>query len=259
MAKYADYLPGGEKYTGPEVEPEEVEIVEAKEQQEERETSTPEINWQKRYEDLEKFTSQQGQQMGEYRKMIDEFITTPDEPEVEVQPITSDDLFDNPEEAVRRAVDSHPAIQEARDIKKTYEERQVQEANDAFRAKHPEFEETIQKPEFVNWITQDPTRIELAQRADGYDMIAADALFSLWKVEQSAAQAAAEVTQTANVAAVSLEAGTGAEPPAPERYSRSHMLNMKTRAKQGDSEAEAYVKAHGAAYREALAQGNVRD
>ena len=54
-------------------------------------------------------------------------------------------------------------------------------------------------------------------------------------------------------------AACSAEAPAPERYSRSDMLNQKIRAKQGDSTAEAYVRANAVAYREALMQGNVRD
>jgi hypothetical protein len=37
------------------------------------------------------------------------------------------------------------------------------------------------------------------------------------------------------------------------------MLQQKIRAKQGNHEAQAYVKQHGAAYRIALGEGNVRD
>lgn len=256
MADIKDYMPGGKHYKGPEVE---AEIDDAAQQQEERIDSTPEdTDWQKRYSDLEIAYSRQGQQMGDYRKLIDEFVTTTpdDSPDsVESSPITPDDIYENPDEAVRRAVDSHPAIKRVQDLELALEQQRALSMRDDFTARHPDFETTVKTPEFANWVAENQMRTELAQRGDRYDLTAADALLTLWDAENAASQ----VQRETDIDALGLETGTGVDSPAPERYSRSAMLEQKIRAKQGDLKAEAYVKAHAVHYREALGQGNVRD
>ncbi len=253
MATYEDYLPGGSKYTGPE-EVLETEIEAAEVQQEERVSTPVDVDWEKRYTDLEVAYSRQGQQMGDYRALIDEHISTPDTEATgptEVSPITPDDIYEDPDAAVRRAIDSHPAIQEAKELKQELANQKAQSDRNDFVAKFPNMQETIASPEFANWVNEDPTRLELARRADGWDLASADALFTMY---DNKAPAVAEAPPV-----VELESGYGSEAPAPEQYSRSAMLQQKIRAKQGDYEAQAYVKAHGAAYRIALGEGNVRD
>jgi len=263
MAEIKDYLPGGKLYKGPEVDVLDEQIEEAGKQQEEREASTPDnVDWQKRYKDLEVAYSRQGQQIGDYRKLIDEFVsTTPDESaddSDEVSPITPDDIYENPDEAVRRAVDSHPAIKRAKELEKELEATKRLAIQEEFNKKHPTFQTDVSDPKFANWVHADPTRVELALRADRFDMIAADALFTLYEATKTAKKVERQ-TSSDLIDQVGLESGSGAEAPAPERYSRSEMLAQKIRAKQGDAQAEAYVRAHATRYRNALAAGNVRD
>jgi len=253
MARYEDYLPGGKNYTGPEeVLGEEIEA--AGEQQEERVSTPVDVDWEKRYNDLEVAYSRQGQQMGDYRALIDEHITSTPETEAagptEVNPITPDDIYEDPDAAVRRAVDSHPAIQEARDLKKELADAKLLTERNEFTARHPDMQATIASPEFANWVNEDPLRLELARRADGWDIASADALFTMYEGN----------TGKPEVPPVpELESGYGSDSPVAEQYSRSDMLQQKIRAKQGDHAAQAYVKANGAAYRIALGEGNVRD
>lgn len=239
------------------------EANEATKQEEDRKDSTPEVDWEARYLELEKHNSRQAQDLGNYRKLVDEYISTgptPDkEPVEEVQPITSDDIFDNPDEAVKRAVDSHPAIREAEELKKRLEEQERQRAFEQFAERHSDFTDIASDPAFQNWVLENPTRTQLARAADAMDLTAADALFSLYKAEKGLSQVTAEQQQARDIANASLESPTGAEPPAPESYSRSAFMEKLVRSKQGDLEAERYVEAHYPAYRKALAEGNVRD
>ena len=251
--KYEDYA----HLAKPQEEKVDEEISEAQQQQEDRQESTPDLtDWEKRYKDLEVAYSRQGQQIGEYRKLVDDYLNSTPEPEEtqEVNPITSDDIFDDPNSAVARVVENHPAIKRVTELEKELAQTRADAAREAFRAKHPGFDEAVSSPEFANWVNSDQTRIELAQRADKFDMIAADALFSLYEAEHAKPASAQPVADE-----VSLESGSGAEPPAPERYSRSEMLRVMTRAKQGDMQAQEYYKAHAKAYREAVIAGNVRD
>ncbi len=256
MAKYEEYAKKVSEETVVEKE-----LKEAADQQEERKVSTPD-NWEKRYKDLEVAYSQQGQQIGDYRKLVDDYISTPDDSQndsVEVSPITTDEIYENPDEAVRRAVDSHPAIKEAKQLKEDIAVQKVEALRETFLAAHPDFEETVQSPEFATWVKESPTRIDLATRGNDFDMTSADALFTIWEAEQAATQTSEETQSVEALEAVGLESSAGAEAPAPERYSRSEMLEQKIRAKQGNDEAERYVKAHAVRYREALGQGLVRD
>jgi len=258
MAKYEDYVHLAQKSN--EENAVDNEIIQASEQQEERETSTPDTDWQKRYKDLEVAYSRQGQQLGDYRQLVDGYVETFSTPEdeaadsQEVSPITPDDIYENPDEAVRRAVDSHPAIKRAQELEKELEQTRREAIMAEFNTRHPDFQETVKTPEFANWITEDQTRLELIKRADNFDMVAADALFTMYE-----AMNATPVVSDAELDQVSLESGSGAEAPAPETYSRREMLQIMTRAKQGDRAADDYYKAHAKSYRDALQAGNVRD
>lgn len=260
MAKYEDYA-----HLAAQVRPEEnavnAEIVDASSQQEDRQESTPDrTDWEKRYKDMEVAYSRQGQQLGDYRQLVDGYVdamgSTPEPAEEarEVSPITPDDIYENPDQAINKAIDQHPAILRAQELEKELEQTRRDAVMAEFSTRHPDFKETVKTPEFANWIIEDPTRQELIKRADNFDMVAADALFTLYE-----GQTAANVAQSAAIDNVGLESGSGAEPPAPDTYSRREMLQIMTRAKQGDVAADDYYKAHAPAYREALAAGNVRD
>jgi hypothetical protein len=261
MANIADYLPGGEK------DPSQAggiddEITQAGNQQQARVNATPEVNWEDRYKELEKLNSRQAQDLGTYRKMVDEYITapTPATPVVEeVRPITVDDLYDNPDEAVNRAVESHPAIQEARQIKESMERQLLEDSMKEFQTRHPDYHEIGADPAFRNWVEEDHMRQELYQRGNSYDLSAADALFSLYKAENNVTQMTTEAEQQQQIAAVNLEDSSSVMVNEAPKYSRSEYVDTLMRARQGDLTAERWVERNAAGYRLALASGNVRD
>lgn len=273
MAKFEDYLPGGAK--DPDGGVLDAEINDAQQQQEARHEnprdpqtgqfvspSTPTVDWETRYKELEKLNSRQAQTLGEYRKTIDEFIVHPtpskpaDDHKNEPATFSLDDFYDHPDEAIRKIVDSHPAIQEARELKKASIEAKRNQDLQAFATRHPDYTEIGQSPEFQNWVMENPTRVDLFQRGDQYDFSAADALFSLYKAEKGLNQANSE----REIAQAELEASSGElMPPEKPKYSRSEYINKLTRARQGDLDAEEWIKSNAAGYRMALEVGNVRD
>lgn len=263
MANFEDYLPGGAKDPNGGLD---AEINDAQNMQEARQrdpatgqfTATP-IDWEQRYKELEKLNSRQAQTLGDYRKVIDEFIQNPTPaeatPQEELSPITAEDLYENPNEAVMRAVESHPAIREARELKQKMVAQERQSALDQFATRHGDYQEIGGSPEFQNWVAENPMRMELFQRADSYDFSAADALFSLYKAERGM-RAQSQANEAAHAELVSSSGELVQEPP---RYSRSEYIDKLTAAKQGDLKAEDWVKRNAAGYRQALASGNVRD
>lgn len=257
MAKYEDYLKTVQSNT---VEGIEGEIKDAKDQQTARLDDATQVDWEKRYGELEKLNSRQAQTLGDYRKTIDEFITNPTPSEVAASaeahsPITSEELYDDPNAAVLRAVESHPAIQEARNLKATYEQDRRQAALNDFADRHEDYTEIVATPEFQNWVADNPTRTDLFQRGNQYDFSAADALFSLYKAEMGLNQA----SNAQEIAQAELVSGTSEITQDKPTYSRSEYINYFKRSRQGDLEAEDWVKTHSANYRIALGEGNVRD
>ena len=261
MANIEDYLPGGEKHPSTAGGLDD-EIAQAGNQQQARETATPETNWEDRYKELEKLNSRQAQDLGTYRKMVDEYIVapTPATPAIEEKrPITVDDLYDNPDEAVNRAVESHPAIQEARKIKEQIERQQLENSMKEFETRHPDYSEIGSDPAFRNWVEEDNMRQELYQRGNSYDLSAADALFSLYKAENNITQMTSEAEQQQAIAAVNLEDSSSVMVNEQPKYSRSEYVDKLMRARQGDLDADRWVTRNAAGYRNALASGNVRD
>ena len=276
MAKIEDYLPGGSKDPNAGRDALQGSIDDASSRQQERQRdpdtgqfistdSTPvsaQTDWETRYKELEKLNSRQAQTLGEQRRIIDDYIvngsSTPAQPEPQnepLPPITAEDLYEDPDAALRRAVDNHPAIREAQKLKEQYEEQQRNTALQAFQERHPDYQDLAQTPEFQNWVTGDPTRVELWTRGNSYDFSAADALFRLYKAEKGLAQS----TEQQSIEQAELVSSSGELTQEPPKYSRSEYIDTLMRAKQGDLNAEEWIKRNAAGYRQALATGNVRD
>lgn len=92
--------------------------------------------------------------------------------------LTTDALFEDPDKAILDVVRSDA---EARDRQR--DERTARLEAEVlltrFERKHPKFQETMQSPEFTDWIQKSPYRARLAQNAAQGDFLAADELFSL--------------------------------------------------------------------------------
>ena len=259
MAKFEDYLPQGAKDPQGGIAD---EIEDAQQQQQARQLdATPEVDWQERHRQLEILNSRQAQTLGEYRQTIDQFISNPtpaqaDPSEESLSPPSIDDFYEDPNAAVLKAVESHPAIRDARELTKRVEADRIQAELDRFTERHADYQDIGGSPEFQNWVVDNPTRLDLFQRGNQYDFNAADALFSLYKAEKGLTQA----TNEQEIQQAELVSSSGdLAPTAPAKYSRSEYIRNLTRARQGDLEMEDWVKANAAGYRMALESGNVRD
>jgi len=265
MAKYEDYVV-------PNADGIDEQITDAAKQQEARQrdpetgqfisdpAATPNVDWEQRYTELEKLNSRQAQTLGEYRHTIDEFISGPTpaitpEPLPSPSPITVDELYEDPNAAVAKAVDNHPVVQEARALREQLETDQRNKSAKEFQGKHPKFQELVVTPEFQNWVVEDETRKDLMRRAHQYDFSAADALFTLYEMEKGLTQVRAQQ----DIQQAELVSSSGEMVKEPPRYSRQEYINKLKRARQGDLECDEWVKANAANYRMALQSGNVRD
>lgn len=276
MARYEDYAKAHLERQEREQAELGKEIAEAKEQQTQRQETPAPSGFEmperfkgkspeevaQSYVELEKAYSRQGNDLGEMRKLVDTLAqtntttVTPTEPEPKVEPISTDDLWNDPNEAIHSAVDASPAMKRVAELEAKLAETQRDNAIRAFKEQHPNYNTVVASPEFQNWVNERPERLEALHRADSqWDLSTADVLLTAFEQEQKVK----ELESRGTFAAATTESPGGNEPPVEATFSRSEWVRKMIRAKQGDLEAEDYIKRNSAAYTKALSTNNVRD
>ena len=131
------------------------------------------------HQEAEKLMSRQAQEVGEVRKLADELIKSQLKPKPEPEVAEEVDFFENPQEAVRRAVESNPKVLAAEQYAISVQRQQAQQT---MMQKHPDAPAIVNDPEFQNWVRSSRVRERLFQQADAeYDFDAADELLSTFK------------------------------------------------------------------------------
>ena len=187
------------------------------------------------HQEAEKLLGRQSSEVGELRKVVDDYISTQTQPiapqQQHVEPEDDIDFFTNPQGAVNRAIENHPKIREAQQYTEQYKK---QSSLATLQAKHPDMQTILSDPKFAEWIKASKIRTQLFVAADQqYDADSADELFSLWKERKTVAQQTAQVEkqarkQTLKAANTGNARGTG-EGSRKKTYRRSDIIKlMKT-------------------------------
>jgi hypothetical protein len=180
-----------------EEQPQEEQVTEPEAKEEEE--SLPEKYQGKSVKDIiamhqnaEQLLGKQGQEVGELRKIVDDFINsqTVSNNAHSEQEFNEEDFFTNPKDAVQKLVESHPSIQQSRQLA---EQLKKQEALAQLKSAHPDFNEVISNPKFMEWVAKSKVRTRLLKEADSsYDFDSADELFTLWKERQDTVKSTVE-------------------------------------------------------------------
>lgn len=199
----------------------------------------------KSYSELESAYSRQGQELGDARRLASSLaeleVQTSKNTVQARQPVSTDDLLTDPDKAINEAIETHPAVKQARE---TADQLERQLALNKFEKSHPNFRETASDNKFQEWVNSTPGLKRLARDADGYDMDAADTLFSLWKekVEMQAEierKAADRENKRKQEQEGTLEGASGTDASSETIYSRAEFRELQRRALLGDRSAMA--------------------
>ena len=189
----------------------------------------------KMHQEAEKMIGRQAQEVHEVRSLADQLLKQQLESKATKQPTEQtqeEDFFADPQAAVSRTVDQHPAVLEAK--KASLELKRMQTAQQ-LNAKHPDFMEIAQNAEFQNWVKASPIRIDLFTKADAeFDFPAADELLSTYKelkqirATQQAEQVKAVETKAQDTAlkAASVDVGGSGEV-SRKIYRRADLIKLK--------------------------------
>jgi len=260
MAKFiseSEYEENDEEISSLEETPEE----EQPQQEEEVEEEIPEKYQNKSIKDVvrmhqeaEKAMGRQSSEVGELRKIVDDFVKAQLAKEEEAHNSTEEvDFFDDPQKAVDYAIANHHKIKEAETVSA---QLRMQEAMAKLKNAHPDFEKVIQDEKFLSWVTQSKIRTEILRKADReYDFESADELLTMWKERQNIVSEAATTETKARKDSVK-KASTGntkgsSEAPSRKIYRRADIIKlMQTDPERYMSLAEEI--------RNAYAEGRVR-
>jgi hypothetical protein len=147
------------------------------------------------HQEAEKLLGKQSSEVGELRKIVDDFVKTQLEAKNSPQETVEDfDIFDDPDKYIENKLANHPKIKEAEELS-----RQMKQAEifNKLQASHPDFREIIQDEKFGEWVAKSKVRTELYQRADQkFDFDSADELLTLWKERQNLVKETTEMQET---------------------------------------------------------------
>ena len=207
----------------------------------------------KSYVELENQAGRQGQELGDLRKLADDFIqsrpdtrTTAPEPQ---NPRIDFDSLAEPEK-IKAVLD-----QELTPLRKELVELKREKMSTKLANSHPDYMEHIKNPDFAKWVAQSNLRKEMFFRADRqFDYAAADELFTSWKLASGHQRAAAESDQSASQSAFtagSMETGRVEHESSKKVYRRADIIALKINNPNRYAQLEPEI-------RQAYAEGRVR-
>ena len=206
--------------------------------------STDEIS--KMHQEAESRLGKQGEEVGQYRKIIDDFIlkqTKSNEPE-EAEEI---DFFADPDKAVEHKIANHPTLKQ---LEQLGVQMQQSQTLSALQQKHPDLKEIAMSPEFQKWVTGSKVRQQLYEQANSqYNYDAADELFSTWKEIRNVAKQTVEVERKERKQALNAASTGGAsgstEAPSKKIYRRADIIElMRTNPKRYQSMSDEIMRAY---------------
>lgn len=201
------------------------------------------------HQESEKLIGKQGNEVGELRRTVDDFIKTQTSRNLQTDEepdLSDDDFYSDPVNATKRAIDKHPAIQDAKQQALVMKQATVQ---NQIASKYPNFREIASSEDFGKWVNGSKVRVELYNRAQNdFDFDSADELLSTWIERQEYTK---KVTDTSKLdreqQLKSADMGTSGatESTSKKKYRRSDIIKlMQTDPDRYDSMANEIMIAY---------------
>jgi hypothetical protein len=204
--------------------------------------------------EAEKALGRQGSEVGELRRLVDDFIKAQTVTKTQQQAPAEDDVddvdfFADPKAAISRAIEKHPKVKAAEELTLNMKKA---EALATLKSNHPDFQDIVQSSGFAEWVGKSKVRQELFLRADqAYDFEAANELLSTYKerqavVEKTKAVEQVERKQAVKAASMGSAKGSG-ESASRKTYRRADIIDLMVRnpdryAQLSDEIMQAYAE-----------------
>lgn len=207
------------------------------------------------HQEAEKLSGRQGNEVGELRKLVDDYVashTVTETKKEEKLSISDTDWIENPDGSVDKKIDNHPSIKKAEEATLKFQQMEVM---NKISIAHPNFQETVADQSFIDWVGKSQARIKKLKQADQFDFDAADDLFTTWAERQelmTQAKAGSEIERKNSLKAGSNGGARGSGEGSKKKFfKRSELLHMM------QHEPDRYL-ANSDAITQAYAEGRVR-
>ena len=209
------------------------------------------------HQNAEKLLGKQSSEVGELRKVVDDFIRTQTVTQQEQAPAqTADiddlDFFENPKQAISQMLENHPSVKQSQQMAVQLAQQQTVAQ---LKANHPDYTQIVSDNGFIEWVGKSKVRTELLRKADAYDFDSADELFTTWKERQALVNDTVKTETQARKQSVKSGATGNVsgsnEPNRKKVYRRADIVELMTK------NPERY-QALAAEIRQAYADGRVR-
>ena len=180
------------------------------------------------HQEAEKLIGKQGSEVGELRKVVDDFIKAQTLKDAPKEPELDDDaFFVDPKSAVKKAIENHPSIKEAQQASLAMRR---QEVLSTLSQKFPDFMNTVQDPSFEEWVKSSRMRTEMYARAETqFDLDAATELLSTWEERKNISKQVAEtskVDRQQQLKAASVNTQGATDSVAKKKYRRADIIKL---------------------------------
>jgi hypothetical protein len=207
------------------------------------------------HQEAEKLLGKQSSEVGELRKIVDDFVKSQIATSSPQQQDEEDDVdfFADPDKAIARAIEKHPSVKQAEQASLAMRQQQIL---GQLQANHPDFVEIVSDGKFQEWVQGSKVRTELYQRADkNFDYDSANELLTLWKERQNMVQETAEMQKEdrkrqVKAASTGNARGSG-ERPTRKIYRRADIIKLMQTDPNRYQEMAAEI-------RQAYAEGRVK-
>lgn len=210
------------------------------------------------HQNAEQLLGKQGQEVGELRRVVDDFINSQSVTKQETAPTALEDFdetefFEKPKETIQKLLENHPSIKQSQELAAQIKQ---QEALARLKAQHPDYLDVIKDEKFGEWVSKSKIRLKMLQDADKhYDFDSADELLNLWKERQQIVQDTVNVETKArkdSVKAASSGTSKGSSERPPRKvYRRADIIELM----RTDPDRYASLAAD---IRQAYAEGRVK-
>jgi len=181
----------------------------------------------KMYQESEKLRGRQGNEVGELRRIVDDFIKSQSVTKEQAEEIDEDDFYSDPQKAVKKAIEKSPELQEVRQMKQSLKKA---ETLAKLEAKYPTLMETVENESFLEWIASSKVRTRLMAEAEtNFDFDSADELLSTWQERQQVASAASErakADRSKDLKAANVGSKGSSETSSKKIYRRSDIIEL---------------------------------
>ena len=205
------------------------------------------------HQEAEKLIGKQGNEVGELRRIVDEFIKSQTVSKEQAPQEDEVDFFADPDKYVQSAIEKHPKVQQAEMLAAQMKKA---EALANLKTAHPDFQEVVTSADFQQWVGGSKVRQEMFQRADAqFDFDSANELISTWKERQQLVSSTKKIEdvgrkQAIKTASTGTAKGTG-EASSKKVYRRQDLIELMARDRDRYEALQPEIMA-------AYAEGRVR-